>query len=73
MWYFPSFTNLELSSMLMSSVPTLNTTRMLPLSWGVRRGVGRRRLGSWRRWRRKRRRWRWRRRKMEKEKEEEEV
>lgn len=36
MWYFPSLTNLELSSMLMSSVPTLNTTLMLPLSWGGR-------------------------------------
>lgn len=34
MWYFPSLTNLELSSMLISSVPTLNTTLMLPLSWG---------------------------------------
>lgn len=31
-WYFPSLTNLELSSILMSSVPTLNTTLMLPLS-----------------------------------------
>lgn len=32
MWYFPSFTNFEVSSMFMSSVPTLNTTLILPFS-----------------------------------------
>lgn len=32
MWYFPSFTNFEVSSIFMSSVPTLNTTLIFPFS-----------------------------------------
>lgn len=34
-WYFPSFTGVLLSSTLMSSVPTLNVTPILPCCWNI--------------------------------------
>lgn len=39
-WYLPSFTNLDFSSMLMSSVPTLKITATWPFSCGNRAKVG---------------------------------